>query len=82
MIIKHPISTEKSVKLIQGENKLVFVVDRAASKRQIKEEIELLFNAKVLSVNTIVTPEAKKRAIVQFSPETPAIDIATKLGLM
>jgi ribosomal protein uL23 len=82
MIIKYPISTEKSVKLIQGENKLVFVVDRAASKRQIKEEIELLFNAKVLSVNTIVTPEAKKRAIVQFSPETPAIDIATKLGLM
>jgi large subunit ribosomal protein L23 len=82
MIIKHPVSTEKSVKLIQGENKLVFVVDRAATKRQIKEEIEQLFNAKVLSVNTIVTPEAKKRAIVQFSPETPAIDIATKLGLM
>jgi large subunit ribosomal protein L23 len=82
MIIKHPVSTEKSVKLIQSENKLIFVVDRAATKHQIKEEIEKLFNAKVLSVNTIVTPEAKKRAIVQFSPETPAIDIATKLGLM
>jgi ribosomal protein uL23 len=82
MIIKHPISTEKSVKMIQGENKLLFVVDPAATKRQVKEEVERLFSAKVVAVNTVKTMGGEKRAIVQFSPETPAIDIATKLGLM
>lgn len=82
IIIKHPVSTEKSVKLIQSENKLVFVVDVSASKPEIKKEIETLFNAKVVKINTLTTPGAKKRAIVQFSDETPAIDIATKLGLM
>jgi len=82
IIIKHPVSTEKSVKLIQSENKLVFVVDVSASKPEIKKEIETLFNAKVVKINTLTMPSAKKRAIVQFSDETPAIDIATKLGLM
>jgi large subunit ribosomal protein L23 len=82
MIIKHPVSTEKSVKLIQTENKIIFVVEMHATKAQIKEEVERLFNAKVERVNTLITPDAKKRAIVKFSAESPAIDIATKLGLM
>jgi len=82
MIIKYPVSTEKSIKLIETENKLVFMVERDATKPQIKKEIEELFNVKIIKVNTTITPDAKKRATVQFSPETPAIDIATKLGLM
>lgn len=82
MIIKHPVSTEKSIKLIESENKLVFTVDPHADKPAIKREIEALFNAKVDTINTVTTPDAKKRAIVRFAPETPAIDIATKLGLM
>jgi large subunit ribosomal protein L23 len=82
MIIKHPVSTEKTIKLIESENKIVFVVDRQATKREIKEELERLFSVKVIAINTVTTPEAEKRAIVRFSPETPAIDIATKLGLM
>lgn len=82
MIIKRPVSTEKSLKLIESENKLVFVVDQHATKREIKEELEQLFKCKVTKVNTNITPDAQKRATVKFSAETPAIDIATKLGLM
>ncbi len=82
MIIKRPVSTEKSIRIIESENKLVFIVDLKATKTQIKEELEKLFDAKVLRVNTTITPGAEKRATVQFGPETPAIDIATKLGLM
>ncbi len=82
MIVKRAVSTEKSIKTIETENKLVFVVDRKANKTAIKKEIEALFNAKVEKVNTITTPKAEKRAIVRFKPETPAIDVATKLGLM
>ena len=43
--------------------------------------IEELLKAKVVSVNTFIFKN-QKRAYVKFSQETPAIDIATNLGLM
>ncbi|MBS3112681.1 50S ribosomal protein L23 [Candidatus Woesearchaeota archaeon] len=81
-IIKYPVSTEKSIRLLESENKLVFRVERHTKKIEIKQAIEELFNAKVEKVNTLTTSKGEKRAYVKFSPETPAIDIATQLGLM
>ncbi len=77
-IIKHPLSTEKSIRLMESENKLVFVVDRKATKLDVRKEIEDLFKVKVDSVNILNTMGGEKRAYVKFSPETPAIDIATQ----
>ena len=82
MIIKHPISTEKTIKIIESENKLVFVVEPNATKSEIKEELEQVFQAKVTRINTLRTAGGEKRAIVRFDESTPAINIATKLGLM
>lgn len=81
-VVRHPISTEKSIRMMESENKLIFSVDRKASKNEIKKAIEKLFNCKVVSVNTMTISGSEKRAYIQFSPETPAIDIATNLGLM
>ena len=81
-IIKHPLNTEKSIRLMESENKLIFVVDKKAKKKEIKEEIEKMFNAKVISVKTFTNMKGEKRAYIKFSSETPAIDIATNLGLM
>jgi len=81
-VIKYPLSTEKSIRLMESENKLIFVVDKKATKHDIKKAIEKVFKAKVVSVNTLTSQDNKKRAYVKFSPETPAIDIATQLGLM
>ena len=67
---------------MESENKLMFVVDLKATKPDIKKAIETLFKAKVTNVNTFITTKMEKRAYVQFSKETPAIDIATTLGLM
>ena len=67
---------------MEAENKLIFVVDRKANKSEIKKAIEDLFKAKVERVNTFIAMDGKKRAYVKFSPETPAIDVATELGLM
>ena len=80
--IKYPLATEKAVRFIDAENKLVFVVDRHARKKDIKRAVEEQLNAKVEAVNTFNAPNGEKRAYVRFSQETPAIDIATKLGLM
>lgn len=80
--IKYPLATEKSIRQMESENKLIFVVDNKAQKPEIKKDIEKMFDAKVDNVKTLVDHDGKKRAYVKFNMETPAIDIATKLGLM
>lgn len=79
--VKYPLATEKSIRLMEAENKLIFVVDITASKAEIKNAIEELFKAKVEKINTFIS-KGQKRAYVKFGKETPAIDIATNLGLM
>jgi ribosomal protein uL23 len=81
-IIKYPLATEKSIRLMEAENKLVFVVDSRATKQDIKKAIEELFKAKVTKVNTHHSVSGEKRAYITFAKETPAIDIATSLGIM
>ena len=81
-IIKHPLSTEKSIRLMESENKLVFVVNKKATKQEIKKAVEAVFKSKVQKVNVFVTQDGEKRAYVKFSMETPAVDIATQLGLI
>jgi len=81
-VIKNPLATEKGIRLMESENKLLFVVDKKATKKEIKEAVEKMFKAKVDKVNTLIGPDGKKRAYVKFSAETPAIDIATQLGMM
>ena len=82
MVIKYPLSTEKSLRLMESENKLIFVVERDADKKAIKRAIEDMFKVQVIKVNTLIDTKGRKRAYVQFSKETPAIDIATNMGLM
>ena len=81
-IIKYPLSTEKSIRLMETDNKLVFVVNKKSTKKEIKKAIEDMFNVVVDDVNTFVNADGEKRAYVKFSAKNPAIDIATQLGLM
>ena len=81
-IIKYPISTEKAVKMMESENKLVFIVSKKATKAEVKQELEKLFKVKVLSVNMMVNSLGKKKAYVRLSPENLAMDVATQLGLV
>ena len=82
MTLKYPLSTEKSIRLMESENKLIFVVERKSTKQEIKAAVEKAFNVKIKKINTLIDQKGNKRAYVQFSDETPAIDVATKLGLM
>ncbi len=80
--IKYPLSTEKNIRMMEAENKLIFAVDRKATKKDIKESVEKLFNVKVINVNVAVTSKGRKQAYVRLKSETPAIEVATQLGLM
>lgn len=80
-IVKYPLSTEKSIRMMESQNKLSFVVDINADKEIIRKAIEEMFKVKVDHVKTHVQ-KGVKRAYVKFNDKNPAIDIATQLGLM
>ena len=46
-VLKKPILTEKSLRLMDEENKYTFDVDVRCNKVEIKEAVEKLFNVKV-----------------------------------
>jgi len=81
-IIISPFSSERIFELIESQNKLAFIVHRSANKNTIKRAIEKLYNVKVVKVNTMITPQGKKKAIVKLRPTNNAVDLATALGLM
>ena len=59
-VILSPHITEKST-LLSEHNGVVFKVSNDATKPQIKEAVEALFDVKVTGVNTIVTKGKSKR---------------------
>ncbi|PIU29684.1 50S ribosomal protein L23 [Candidatus Woesearchaeota archaeon CG07_land_8_20_14_0_80_44_23] len=81
-VIKYPVSNEKTIKMMESENKLIFVVDRAARKADVKKAVEEAFKVKVIDVNFLNDMKGNKKAYVRLSGDTPAIDIATQLGMM
>jgi large subunit ribosomal protein L23 len=80
MILK-PITSEKAVKMIDLDNTLIFKVERQVKRGEIKKEVEKAFSVKVEKVRTLLRGN-NKFAYVRFKKENPAIDIATKLGMI
>ena len=59
-LIKYPILTEKTIRLLE-QNQYSFAVALSADKNSIKTAIEMLFDVKVLAVNTAIQPVKKRR---------------------
>jgi large subunit ribosomal protein L23 len=89
-VILSPVITEKAT-LASDKNQVMFRVARTATKPQIKEAVEKLFDVKVKNVNTLVrkgkvkafrgsvgTQSPTKRAIVTLE-EGHTIDVTTGL---
>ena len=79
-IILHPFVTEKTMNLMERENKLEFIVIRSASKPQIKAAFEQLFNVKVKSVNTMIL-KTGKHAIILLAEGYNAEDVGMRIGI-
>jgi large subunit ribosomal protein L23 len=80
-IILRPYITEKTFNLIEKENKLTFIVSDSASKKDVNEAIETMYEGNVKEVNIYRTIQGKK-AIVKFTKDDEARQLATKLGLV
>ena len=60
-VIIAPIVTEKTMKLLQEENKITLKVKKDANKIEIKNAFEAIFNVHVEKINVInVRPQAKR----------------------
>jgi len=80
-LIIAPYVTEKTFNQIEKENKLAFIVAERASKKEIIEAIQILYEAETTEVNTARTIRGKK-AFVRFRAPQGARELATKLGLV
>lgn len=80
-LIIAPYVTEKTFNQIEKENKLAFIVSEKASKKEIVEAIQILYEAEATDVNTARTIRGKK-AFVRFKAPEGARELATKLGLV
>ncbi len=80
-VIKRIVITQDAVSLIEKENKITFIVDSKATKKDIKRAVEELYGVKVIKINTLITPLGEKKAYVKLSSDTPASELAIKLGI-
>jgi len=81
-IIMFPLMTERSVNMIENENKLVFICDRRANKLQIAAAIKELYEVEAEDINTLITRKGTKKAFVKLTDEYDASDIAIRLGIL
>jgi ribosomal protein L23 len=54
----------------------------SASKSQIKEAFKRLYNTKIRSVNTMITPQGKKKAYIRLSADSDSLSLANKIGII
>ena len=65
-VIRRPLFTEKSTSMVERDNTYVFAVDRQATKRDIADAIEKLFDVTVTSVRT-QNHRGKERRMGRFA---------------
>jgi len=81
-VIMHPVMTEVASRILESENKLVFVVNLKASKNDVKRAVEELYEVRVEKVTTAITAKGRKKAFVTLHPDYKAADVAIKLGIL
>lgn len=81
-IILYPLMTERSFNMIEYENKLVFIVNRAATKHMIAKAVRNLYEVEAETVNTLITRRGEKKAFIKLKDEYDASDVAIRLGIL
>jgi len=81
-VIRYPLISEDTVTLIEKENKITFIVNPKARKKDIERAVRELYEVDVESINTLVTLDGRKKAYVKFKPEFKAADLAVRLGIL
>jgi ribosomal protein uL23 len=81
-VILYPLMTERSVYMIENENKLVFIVNFKANKHDVSRAVHDLYGVDVANVNTLISRKNTKKAFVKLTDEHDASDLAIRLGIL
>ncbi|KAI8059291.1 60S ribosomal protein [Gongronella butleri] len=81
-VIRQPLNTESSMKKIEDNNTLTFLVDVKANKNQIKQAVKKLYDVEAVKINTLIRPNGTKKAYVRLSADADALDIANRIGFI
>ncbi|KAK4733730.1 hypothetical protein R3W88_007991 [Solanum pinnatisectum] len=71
-ILKYPLTTESTMKKIEDNNTLDFLVDIKADKKKIK----------AAKINTLIMPNGTKKAYVRVTPDYDTLNVANKIGII
>ncbi len=80
-VVKFPLVTEKAMNAMDFENKLQFVVRDDASKPEIADGVGERFDVEVVDVNTQMTMDGHKKAVVKLSEDDDAQEVASRIGV-
>lgn len=81
-IFRYPLGTESAIKAMLECNTLVFVVDKRADKKNIREAAINMFKIRVKKVNTSITPAGTKKAFIMLPPDIKAADVAKRIKIL
>ena len=82
MTLTHPSVTEKAMVLLENTNQLTFIVEKEATKSEIKAAVEKNFGKKIESINTKKTSKGNKKAVITFVEDNSAEEILSQLGIV
>jgi large subunit ribosomal protein L23 len=71
-IIIRPIITEKTMRLMDADNKITFEVKKGTNKTQVKEAVKEIFNVSVEKVN-IMNCRPKDKRVGKYAGKTNAV---------
>ncbi len=81
-ILRFVLMTEKCVRIIESENKLTFIVNRSASKTEVKRAFEEVFKLNVIGVNVNNDQKNRKKAFIRLKDPGAATELAVRLGII
>ncbi len=87
-VLLHPYVSEKTMNALLGTplqknkdgNRIEFIVRRKATKKEIKDAFEKMFEVKVEKVNTRILKDGK-HAIIKLTKDYSAEDVAMRIGI-
>ncbi len=81
-VLEYPLMTEKAITLIEKENKISFIATPQATKSDIKNLVEKVYQVKVEKVNIVNDMKGRKKVTVKLNKKNKAEELAAKLGVI
>ncbi len=66
-VVLAPVVSEKSYDMIERRNTYTFLVDPRASKEEIRDAVQMLFDVRVIKVNTMNRPGKRVRSGYRYA---------------